>query len=171
MTDVPAPAPGLSGGPLQEGQPPAIRILAQYMRDFSFENPRAPESLRASGPPQIELGVEMTARVRPDSFFEVELKLNVQAVDPDKQPMFQIELVYGGLFEVTGVPQEHVEPVLLIECPRHLFPFARRIISDATGEGGFPPFLMEPIDFAAVYAAQQQAGGLAATSGANMGHA
>ena len=170
MTDV--SLPGSPDGALAPGQPPGIRVLAQYMRDFSFENPRAPESLRGGGPPQIELGVEMSARVRPDSFYEVELKLNVQAVDPEKQPMFQIELVYGGLFEVSGVPADQVEPVLLVECPRHLFPFARRIISDATGEGGFPPFLMEPIDFAAVYAAQrQQAAGLAATDGANMGHA
>jgi preprotein translocase subunit SecB len=66
-----------------------------------------------------------------------------------------VELVYGGLFEIAGVPEEHLEPVLLIECPRYLFPFARRIIADATSEGGFPPFLLEPIDFASVYAAQR----------------
>ncbi len=157
MTDFPTPAPQ-GQDPSATGQQPGIRVLAQYMRDFSFENPRAPESLRMSGPPQIELGVEMSARVRPDSLYEVELKLNVQAQDPEKQPAFQIELVYGGLFEVSGVPQEHMEPVLLVECPRHLFPFARRIIADATGEGGFPPFLMEPIDFGTVYAAQRAQG-------------
>ena len=169
MTDAPAPA---DAAPASPGPAGGVRVLAQYMRDFSFENPRAPESLRAGGPPQIELGVEMSARVRPDGFFEVELKLNGQAQDPEKQPMFQIELVYGGLFEVAGVPPEQMEPVLLIECPRYLFPFARRIISDATGEGGFPPFLLEPRDFATVYAQQRaQAGQLAATDAAGMGQA
>ena len=82
------------------------------------------------------------------------LKLSATASRDDKA-VFQVELLYGGLFEITGVPQEHLEPVLLIECPRFLFPFARRIIADATAEGGFPPFLLEPIDFSAVYAAQQ----------------
>jgi preprotein translocase subunit SecB len=131
-----------------------IRILAQFTRDFSFENPRAPDSLRATSQPQIELGVEMAARGRTDGLFEVDLKLNATAVS-DGQPAFQVELVYGGLFQIDSVPEEHLEPVLLIECPRYLFPFARKIIADATSDGGFPPFLLEPIDFAAVYAAQR----------------
>jgi preprotein translocase subunit SecB len=75
----------------------------------------------------------------------------------DGQPAFQAELVYGGLFQIDGVPEEHLEPVLLIECPRFLFPFARRIIADATIDGGFPPFMLEPLDFSAVYAAQRAA--------------
>ncbi len=167
MTDTPADTAAL---PEALGEAPTIRVLAQYMRDFSFENPRAPESLRQQAPPQIELGVEMNARVRPDGFYDVDLKLNVQARDAQGPSVFQIELVYGGLFEVKGVPTEHLEPVLLIECPRHLFPFARRIIADATGEGGFPPFLMEPIDFAAVYA-QRQAQAAGAQAGQTVGHA
>ena len=75
----------------------------------------------------------------------------------DGQPAFQAELLYGGLFQIDGVPEEHLEPVLLVECPRFLFPFARRIIADATIDGGFPPFMLEPLDFAAVYAAQRAA--------------
>ena len=132
-----------------------IRILAQFTRDFSFENPRAPDSLRSDGPqPQIDLGVEMRARGRPDGLFEIDLKLSTTAAS-NGQTAFQIELLYGGLFEVVGVDEEMLEPLLLIEGPRYLFPYARQIISDATAHGGFPPFMLEPIDFAAVYAAQR----------------
>lgn len=133
---------------------PALRVLAQYVRDFSFENPRAPESLRVEGKPDIDMGVEMNARGRNDGLFEVELKLSIKAATAD-MPMFAAELVYGGVFALN-VPEEALEQTLLIECPRFLFPFARRIIADATADGGFfPPFLLEPIDFAAVYAAQK----------------
>ena len=149
---------GVPGG-AQNGQgtePPGIRILAQFIRDLSFENPRAPESLRAAGQvqPQIDLGVEMNARGREDGLFEVDLKLSAKA-GRDDGTLFVIELLYGGLFQVSGVQQQDVEPVLLIECPRYLFPFARRIIADLSAEGGFPPFLLDPIDFAGVYAARK----------------
>ena len=148
--------------------PPQIRIVAQFTRDLSFENPRAPDSLRATAQPQIELGVEMSARGRPDGLFEVDLKLNATA-QVESQPAFQVELVYGGVFQIDGVPEEHLEPVLLIECPRFLFPFASRIIADATADGGFPPFMLEPIDFAAVYAAQRASleGSMAGQTGGN----
>jgi preprotein translocase subunit SecB len=155
MTDVPPQAPA-------NGQePPGIRILAQYVRDLSFENPRAPESLRGGAPqPQIDLGVELNARGRPDGLFEVDLKLNAQAAR-DGEAVFHVELIYSGLFQIFGVPEADLEPVLMIECPRYLFPFARRIIADLTGEGGFPPFLLEPIDFAGVYASRRAAAGTA----------
>ncbi|HEY1750003.1 MAG TPA: protein-export chaperone SecB [Caulobacteraceae bacterium] len=158
MTDLPpqgAPAP--NGGDTPQ---PGVRILAQFIRDLSFENPHAPESLRAAATqPQIDLGVELNARGRPDGLFDVELKLNARAVR-DNDAVFHLELVYAGLFQVVGVPEADMEPVLMIECPRFLFPFARRIIADMTSEGGFPPFLLEPIDFAGVYAARRaEAGG------------
>ena len=134
---------------------PGIRILAQYIRDLSFENPRAPDSLRATGvQPQIDLGVEMNARVRTDGLFEVDLKLSATAHN-EGQPNFQVELLYGGLFQISGVSEADLEPVLLVECPRFLFPFARRVIADVTSDGGFPPFMLDPIDFAAVYAARR----------------
>lgn len=157
MTDV---FPGASSAPTPGG--PQIRVLAQYVRDFSFENPRAPDSLRAlEAQPALEVAVEMGARSRPDGLYEVDLRMACTAKHGE-DVAFQIELVYGGLFELAGVPQEHTEPVLLIECPRLLFPFARRIISDATVDGGFPPFQMEPLDFGAIYEAQraQRGGGL-----------
>jgi preprotein translocase subunit SecB len=152
MTDL---DPGAGAQTGEGAEPPGIRILAQFVRDFSFENPRAPEALRAgAAQPQIDLGVEMNARGRDDGLFEVDLKLSARASREDG-PLFVVELLYGGLFQVTGVPGEEMEPVLLIECPRYLFPFARRIISDITSEGGFPPFLLDPIDFAGVYAARK----------------
>ena len=143
------------GAPVAPAEGPGMRILAQFIRDLSFENPRAPESLRAGGvQPQIELGVEMNARARPDELYEVDLKLNATA-KINGEAVFQVELVYGGLFQVTGVPESEIEPILLIECPRFLFPFARRVIADLTTEGGFPPFMIDPIDFVAVYAARR----------------
>jgi preprotein translocase subunit SecB len=149
MTDIDA------GAPDGQGELPGIRILAQFVRDFSFENPRAPDALRAgAAQPQIDLGVEMNARGRDDGLFEVDLKLSARAIRDDG-PLFVIELLYGGVFQITGVSQEDIEPVLLIECPRYLFPFARRIIADISAEGGFPPFLLDPIDFAGVYAARK----------------
>ncbi len=151
MTDVNAGAE-----PIMEQPAPQIRVLAQFTRDLSFENPRAPDSLRLAGQPDIEIGVELNARGRPDGHFEVDLKLNVTS-KAEGETMFHVELLYGGLFQIAGVPEEHLEPVLLIECPRFLFPFARRIIGDLTADGGFPPFMMEPLDFGAVYQARLQA--------------
>jgi preprotein translocase subunit SecB len=150
MTDIDAGA----GAP-DQAEPPGIRILAQFVRDFSFENPRAPDALRTgAAQPQIDLGVEMNARGRDDGLFEVDLKLSARAAREDG-PLFVVELLYGGVFQITGVAAEDIEPVLLIECPRFLFPFARRIIADITAEGGYPPFMLDPIDFAGVYAARK----------------
>ena len=101
---------------------PGIRILAQFIRDLSFESPHAPESLRA-GPtqPQIDLGVELNARARPDGLYDVELKLTARATR-DSETVFHIELVYAGLFQIVGVPEAEMEPVLMIECPRYPLP-------------------------------------------------
>lgn len=152
MTDVnPAADPTAAAGP-------SLRVLAQFTRDLSFENPRAPDSLRmVSGQPNVELGVEMSARGRADGLFEVDLKLSVKA-SRENEVSFQVELVYGGLFELTGLAQEELEPALMTECPRYLFPFARRIIADLIVDGGFPPFLLEPLDFGAIYASRQAQG-------------
>lgn len=147
-----SPAANGAGQSLPE---PGIRILAQFIRDLSFENPRAPDVLRAgAAQPQIEMGVEMNARGREDGLFEVDLKLSARAARDDG-PVFFVELLYGGLFAIEGVPPQDMEPILLVECPRFLFPYARRIIGDVTTDGGFPPFLLDPIDFGGVYAARK----------------
>lgn len=146
------------GQPQAQPQGPQMRILAQYVRDLSFENPRAPESLRIDGKPAIDMGVEMNAKGRPDGLYEVELKLSVGA-QIENQPMFQVELVYGGIFQISGIPEAQMEPFLLIECPRLLFPFAREIVSRCTADGGFyPPFQLDPLDFAAIYMSRKAQG-------------
>ena len=160
MTDATPPADTAQNGSVnpQNGQPPGpgFRILAQYVRDLSFENPKAPESLRIEGKPGIDMGVEMNAQGRQDGLFEVDLKLSIKAAN-EGQGVFHVELVYGGLFQLTGVAEQDIEPLLLIECPRYLFPFAREIIARATSDGGFyPPFMLDPIDFASIYLSRQQ---------------
>ena len=153
-TDIAGPASASNGG--DAANAPVIRILAQFIRDLSFENPRAPESLRPTGlQPQIDIGVELNARVRPDTLAEVDLKLTASAkIEGDS--VFQVELLYGGLFQITGVAEEAMESVLLIDCPRFMFPFVRKVVADVTMEGGFPPFLLQPINFDALYAEQQR---------------
>ena len=154
MTDTYAPPPADADAQAAAAQP-AIRILAQYVRDLSFENPRAPESLRGgANSPQIDLAVELNASGREGGVFEVELKLTA-AARRDGEAVFQLELVYAGLFQIVGVDPEDPEQVLMIECPRYLFPFARRLIADLSAEGGFPPLMLEPMDFAAIYLARK----------------
>jgi preprotein translocase subunit SecB len=131
---------------------PSLNILAQYIKDFSFENPGAPRSLQARDKaPAININVNVNANPLSDTDFDVVLTLNAEAKDGDKV-VFVTELVYGGVFRISGFPQEHMLPVLFIECPRLLFPFARQIIADATRNGGFPPLMIDPIDFAQMFA-------------------
>jgi preprotein translocase subunit SecB len=153
MTDA---APDAASNGADPAAGPAIRVLAQFIRDLSFENPRAPDALAGPGQPQFELGIELNARGRQDGLFEVDLKLNINATR-EGAALFQLELLYGGLFQIGGVPEADLEPVLLIECPRFLFPFVRRLISDLTADGGFAPLLLDPMDFAAVYASRKAA--------------
>ena len=139
---------------MTETSTPNLKVLAQYVRDLSFENPRAPASFQDPRP-EIELGVEMNARGTADNHFEVEMKLMAQAKGTNG-PVFNIELVYSGLFELINVPQELIEQTLLVDCPRYLFPFARRIIADLTSDGGFyPPMLLDPVDFGVLYMQQR----------------
>ncbi|MGV8937631.1 MAG: protein-export chaperone SecB [Allorhizobium sp.] len=130
---------------------PSLNILAQYIKDLSFENPGAPRSLQARDKaPAININVNVNANPLTDNDFDVVLTLTAEAKDGDKV-LFATELVYGGIFRITGFPQEHMLPVLFIECPRLLFPFARQIVADATRNGGFPPLMIDPIDFAQMF--------------------
>ncbi len=134
-----------------QAQQPGIHVLGQYIKDLSFENPSAPRSLRPSDKaPKLDVNVNVSARPQSESEFEIELKLEAKAVRAD-ETLFIAEVNYAGLFQIRNVPQEHVHPLLLIECPRLLFPFARQIIADATRQGGFPPLMIDPVDFAALY--------------------
>jgi len=130
---------------------PSVNILAQYVKDLSFENPGAPRSLQArEKAPSININVNVNANPLTETEFDVVLTLNAEAKD-DGKVLFNAELAYGGVFRISGFPQEHMLPVLFIECPRLLFPFARQIIADATRNGGFPPLMIDPIDFAQMF--------------------
>ena len=130
---------------------PRLNVVGQYIKDLSFENPAAPNNV--GGRPQIELGVDLQARQMDEQHFEVEMKLRVSA-QADTKPIFLLELVYAGLFQLQNVPDEMRQVALLIEGPHILFPFARRIVADVVRDGGMPPLLIEPIDFAALYRAR-----------------
>ena len=142
-----------NGGPATNPAPnvaPQIMILAQYVKDFSFENPNAPRSLSQPAQPQINVTVNVTANPLSDTDVEVELRLEGKA-EASGTVMFNVELVFAGAFRIQNVPQENIHPLMLIECPRLLFPFAREIIASAVRNGGFPPLLLDPIDFVALY--------------------
>lgn len=151
-------AEDVSGAPLPNGADTSVQvgILAQYTKDMSFENPQGPAAFQQDSQPQIEVNVNVQARKMSDEVYEVELKIEVRAQN-DGQTAFLVDLLYAGLFGLRNVPDEALEPFLVVEAPRILFPFARRIIADCTRDGGFPPLLMEPIDFATLYMAQREA--------------
>ena len=131
-----------------------INILAQYIRDLSFENPNAPESLRGGEPPQMDINIGMDARKIPDdqmpNLYEVVLNLRAIALRSG-EPMFVAELQYGVTVVLNNVPEESHHPLLLIEIPRLVFPYARQILSDMTMNGGYPPLMLNPVDFQALY--------------------
>ena len=148
----------------QDGPPAGIAIqpIGQYVKDLSFENPAAPLNLTVR--PQIELGVDLQAKRLDPERFEVELKLRVSA-QAEGKTVFMLELVYGGLFQVTGnPPEDFLQQVLLIDAPNLLFPFARRIVADAVRDGGMPPLMIEPINFAALYRAKAAEGNIRAAT-------
>jgi len=153
MSDI---GSGTSNGGTAEGTPgpqARVQVVGQYVKDLSFENPGAPASIPQR--PSIDLNVDLQARRMDQEHYEVELKLRVTAKAEDK-PVFLLELVYGGLFHIQNVPEDVVQQVLLIEGPHMLFPFARRIVADVVRDGGMPPLMIEPIDFAGLYRAKSE---------------
>ncbi len=133
------------------GDAPSMRILAQYLKDLSFENPKTPQSLmNPESNPQIDISVNVNARALAETDFEVELELQAKAVEAD-EVVFAAEILYAGIFRLENMSEETMHPVVLVECPRMLFPFARHILADATRNGGFPPLMIDPIDFAGMY--------------------
>jgi preprotein translocase subunit SecB len=136
------------------GGDPNLSVLTQYVKDFSFENPSAPQSLRArGGAPNINISIGVQSSPVGPTEHEVELRIDARAVDGETV-LFAIELVYAGIFRLTNIPQEQLRPVALIECPRLLFPFARQIVAEASRYGGYPPLYVDPVDFVAMYRQQ-----------------
>jgi len=156
-TNTPAPAAaGAQGAASTQETRPQLGILTQYVKDLSFENPSAPERpAEAERAPDITVNVQVEARRLNETAFEVTLQITSNARHQEK-PVFLVELTYAGVFTLIGIPKEALEPALLVECPRLLFPFARRIVADVTRDGGFPPLLLAPIDFLALYRNRQQ---------------
>ncbi|MBV9557017.1 MAG: protein-export chaperone SecB [Pseudolabrys sp.] len=136
--------------PQAQVQPPQLNVMAQYIKDFSFENPNAPKVLRAGQPPQINIQVAVNAAPLEGGEVEVTLKIEGKA-ETQGSVMFSFELAFAGAFRISNVPQESLHPVVMIECPRLLFPFAREIIATTVQNGGFPPLLLDPVDFVALY--------------------
>jgi len=158
----PAPPAG-DAQPTAQAQP-SLKIVTQYVKDLSFENPQAPQVLLNRGAqPKINISVGVQANPVSGNDVEVELKLDTRAQDGDTV-VFAIELVYAGIFRLANIPKENVQALTLIECPRLIFPFARQVVAEASRNGGFPPLLIDPIDFVALYRQQMAAaqGGQAA---------
>jgi preprotein translocase subunit SecB len=150
-----AASPEAAEATSQKAQP-SIQILGQYLKDLSFESPNAPQALGPQQPqPEINISVNVNARNLAATDFEVELQLDAKASSQEKV-VFAAELIYAGTFRLENFPQQMLHPAILIECPRLLFPFARQILAEATRNGGFPPLMLDPIDFASMYQRRMQ---------------
>lgn len=135
------------------GSAAQIQVLTQYIKDLSFENPAAPMSLQSPQKPALEVGIDVQARGLGVDQYEVSIRVRADA-KATNQTVFVCEVTYAGVFLLKNISQENIQPVLLIECPRQLFPFARRVVADLTRDGGYPPLLLDPIDFLTLYRAQ-----------------
>lgn len=129
---------------------PQVGILTQYVKDLSFENPNAPAVYQWQGQPQIDVQLNIGSQPVADDVHEVTIRFEITAKSGEGTA-FKAELLYGGLFMVKNVPEDQVHPFLLIEAPRLIFPFARRVIADTVQDGGFPPLMLDPVDFGAIY--------------------
>lgn len=150
-------APEATAGATELPVMPKLQILGQFVRDLSFENIAAQKAVNAQVQPDIQVQVALDARKREaDDQYDVIMKLKIESKTRDDAPqsIFLLELDYGGIFKVENVAAEQLHPFLLIECPRMLFPFVRRIVSDVTRDGGYPPLSLDTIDFLALYRQQ-----------------
>ena len=135
----------------QPGSAPSMNLVGQYIRDLSFENPGAPATLLSGGGnPAFNVSISVGVKKQNEEIYAVELTLNAKA-NREETVLFNVELVYGGIFRIKNVPENQLSPLLMIECPRLIFPFARQVLASVTQQGGFPPLMMEPVDFSAIY--------------------
>ena len=146
------------GEPVANGEDtaPAAGLISQYVKDFSFENPNAPAIYQNPQGPAIDVQFNIASAQVAEEVFEIVLRIEVKA-ETEGKVAFLVDLSYAGLFGLRNIPEEHIQPFLLGEAPRLLFPFARRVLADAVRDGGFPPLMLEPIDFNGLYM-QQLAG-------------
>ena len=141
-----------------------VRVLNQYIKDMSFENPSVTKPVVTQGEsPNIQVEVNVNAQRLGESVYESAITLRSQCA-AKAGTVYEIEVVYGGIFEVKNLPDQQLEPFLLVNCPALLFPYLRRIVSDTTREGGYPPLMLDPIDFAQLYLRRQQPQGAPATA-------
>ncbi len=147
----------INAAPNGEDTAPAIGLIAQYVKDLSFENPNAPAVYQVQQQPRIDVQFHIGVAPVADEVHEVTMKIEVRALGDGDSVMFAVELIYAGLFGARNVEPEQLAPFLYAEAPRLLFPFARRIVAEVVRDGNFPPLLLDPIDFAAMYLQQAQA--------------
>lgn len=174
MADDNAAAPAGTSGAPAAGAAPTFNLIGQYIRDLSFENPGAPGSNMSGGTnPSFNVSINVSVKKQSDDVYAVELLLNAKA-QRDSNVLFNVELAYGGVFRLKNVPEAQLAPLLMVECPRLIFPFARQVLATTVQSGGFPPLMMEPVDFQALYvqnlrnlAAQQQKSGEAVAAPAS----
>jgi preprotein translocase subunit SecB len=138
--------------PVLDENAPQVGVVSQYTKDLSFENPNAPHIFKvvSENKPNIDVNIGVATSKLGEETYEVELKVNVLAKNGE-ETTFVLELIYAGVFGLKNIPDETIQPFLLIQAPTLLFPYARRVISDASRDGGFPPLLLEPVDFAGLY--------------------
>jgi preprotein translocase subunit SecB len=149
---------GTNGQPAEADKPPPIqvKVLGQYIKDLSFENPNIGKLLKEPGDaPNLQLGIHVNAQSVGPDLYEVAIDFNAQASN-QHGTIYELEIVYAGVFKIQNIPAPALEPFLLVNCPTILFPFLRRIVADISREGGFPPLLLDPFDFAALYVRRQQ---------------
>ncbi|KPQ22461.1 MAG: protein-export chaperone SecB [Rhodobacteraceae bacterium HLUCCA24] len=144
---------GAADAQQQAQQPPRMNVLAQYIRDMSFENILVQQGGQAQGQPDVQVRVNLDAKRRQaENQYEVSIKLNIDSKSKESgSQLFLLEIDYAGVFSVENVPENQLHPYLLIECPRMLFPYLRRIVSDVSRDGGYPPLNLENIDFLQIY--------------------
>jgi preprotein translocase subunit SecB len=157
-TNGDGPTPQTSGEPALGAATPSaaagaqLAVMAQYIKDLSFESPGAPQTLQGPGQnPQLKVGVNVNAEPRGEEAYEVALRIEAHAKS-DAGVIYNVELLYGGLFRLHNIPENLLQPVLFVDCPTILFPFVRRVLGDVTRDGGFPPLMLDPIDFGRLYA-------------------
>lgn len=135
---------------------PQIGLIAQYVKDLSFENPNAPAVYQSQTNPRIDVQFNLGVVAIADDVHEASMKIEVRALMENDQTAFAVELVYAGLFGVRNVPADQLQAFMLAEAPRLLFPFARRIVAEVVRDGNFPPLLLDPVDFGAMYQQQSE---------------